>query len=352
MITDIHLQNFRSYKDSSFDIGDTVNIIIGQNGSGKTNLLESIMMITRGSSYRVKDQHLVLIGSKWSKIEVHTPDQTRVLKITENLDGKTVKNFIINSQSISRLKLDQTIPIVLFEPNHLQLLAGSPEARRDYLDEILGQTKLGYKQLIVKYKRLVAQRNNLLKNPPINKHSIFAWNVQLSEMGGKIYRFRQDLITNINKDITDIYRSISNNKENIELKYISEFEPSNYETKLLKSLEDFNQDQMRGYTLHGPHRDDFKIYINNHEFSLVASRGETRTTLLSLKLIEAKIIEDQTNKRPILLLDDVFGELDQQRRKLLTNKIKNYQSFITTTDADVVIKHFDKSANIIITQQY
>lgn len=351
MITDIHLQNFRSYKDSSFDIGDKVNIIIGQNGSGKTNLLESIMMITRGSSYRAKDPHLVLIGSKWSKIEAHTSDQTRVLKITSERD-KTTKNFIINTQLISRLKLEHTIPIVFFEPNHLQLLSGSPEARRDYLDDILSQTKPSYKQLITKYKRLVAQRNNLLKNPPVNKHSIFAWNVQLSEMGGKIYRFRQELITAINRDITDIYQSVSKNKDGIELKYISEFEPSNYETKLLKSLEDFSQDQIRGYTLHGPHRDDFKVYINHHEFSLVGSRGETRTTLLAMKLIEAKIIEDYTNKKPILLLDDVFGELDQQRRKLLTNKIKNYQSFITTTDADVVIKHFDKSANIIITQSY
>ena len=351
MITDIHLQNFRSYKDSSFDIGDKVNIIIGQNGSGKTNLLESIMMITKGSSYRAKDPHLLLLGSKWSRIEAHTPDQTRILKITQDQD-KTAKKFEINTQIISRLKLEHTIPIVLFEPNHLQLLAGSPEARREYLDDILSQTKPGYKQLIIKYKRLVAQRNNLLKNPPVNKHSIFAWNVQLSGMGGKIFRFRQELITAINQDITNIYRSISKNDDQIELKYISEFDSNNYETKLLHSLEDYSQDQMRGYTLHGPHRDDFKIFINGHEFSAVASRGETRTTLLALKLIEAKIIEDYTNKKPFLLLDDVFGELDQQRRKLLTNKIKDYQSFITTTDADVVIKHFDKSANIIITQQY
>jgi DNA replication and repair protein RecF len=349
MITDIHLQNFRSYKDNSFDIGEKVNIIIGQNGSGKTNLLESIMMITKGSSYRAKDPNLILIGSKWLRIEAHTADQTRILKIMLNED-KIAKSFEINTKVVNRLKLEQTIPIVLFEPNHLQLLAGSPEARREYLDEILVQTKVGYKQLLSKYKRTVAQRNNLLKFPPINKHSIFAWNVQLSGMGGRIFRYRQDLITKVNQDITNIYRSISKSNEEIQLKYISEFEPSNYETKLLNSLEDYSQDQIRGYTLHGPHRDDFKIFINSHEFSSVASRGETRTILLALKLIEAKIIEDYLNVKPILLLDDVFGELDQQRRKLLTEIIKSYQSFITTTDADVVIKHFDKSANIIITQ--
>lgn len=351
MITDIHLQNFRSYKDSSFDISSGVNIIIGQNGSGKTNLLESIMMITKGSSYRAKDQHLISIGSKWSKVEAHTEDQTRALKVTYSQENKTVKNFIINNYPSKRLKLEQVIPIVLFEPNHLQLLTGSPESRRDYLDDILIQTKPGYKQLINKYKRLVTQRNNLLKNPPVNKNSIFAWNVQLSGMGGSIYRSRQDLVNEINESITEIYRDISKNKEKIELKYLSGFEASTYETKLLKALEDFSQDQIRGYTLHGPHRDDLKVYINNHEFGAVASRGETRTTLLSLKLIEAKIIEDLIDKKPILLLDDVFGELDQQRRRLLTDKIKDYQSFITTTDADVVIKHFDKAANIIITQQ-
>jgi len=239
---------------------------------------------------------------------------------------------------------------VLFEPNHLQLLTGSPEARRDYLDDILTQTTPGYRQLINKYKRLVTQRNNLLKNPPIDKHSIFAFNVQLSGLGGKIFRSRQELVNNINKTITGIYREISKSNEKIELKYLSGFETDSYESKLLKALEDFSQDMIRGYTLHGPHRDDIRVFINGYEFSAVASRGETRTTLLALKLIEAKIIEDIVNKKPILLLDDVFGELDQQRRKLLTNKIKNYQSFITTTDADVVIKHFDKSANLIITQ--
>ncbi|HUY53270.1 MAG TPA: DNA replication and repair protein RecF [Candidatus Dormibacteraeota bacterium] len=350
MITDIHLQNFRSYKDSSFDISNGVNIIIGQNGSGKTNLLESIMIITSGSSYRSKDHNLVLIGSEWARVEVHTPDQTRVLKIIKDQSDSLVKNFIINSKPITRLKLEQKLPIVLFEPNHLQLFTGSPQARRDYLDDILEQTKPGYGRLISKYKRLVTQRNNLLKKPPIDKHSIFAWNVQLSELGGKINKQRQELVDAINKKITDIYRSVSNNKENIKLKYVSEFELNNYETKLLKALENFSQDQLRGHTLHGPHRDDFKIYLNNYEFSAVASRGEIRTTLLALKLIEAKIIEDYTNKKPILLLDDVFGELDQQRRKLLTNKINNYQSFITTTDADVVNKHFDKTANIIVTQ--
>jgi len=350
MITDIHLQNFRSYKDNSFDISPGVNIIIGQNGSGKTNLLESIMMITKGSSYRAKDQHLITIGSTWSKIEAHTEDQTRELKITYNQENKPVKNFIINTYPSSRLKLEQIIPTVLFEPNHLQLLTGSPEARREYLDDILIQTKPGYKQLINKYKRVVTQRNNLLKNPPINIHSIFAWNVQLSEMGGKIYRDRQELVGIINKQITDIYRTISKNKETIELKYLSNFDVNNYETKLLKALEDFSQDQLRGHTLHGPHRDDIKVYINSSEFGTVASRGETRTTILALKLIEAKIIEDLIEKKPILLLDDVFGELDQQRRKLLTAKIKDYQSFITTTDADVVIGHFDKTAKIIITQ--
>jgi len=350
MITDIHLQNFRSYKDNSFDISSGVNIIIGQNGSGKTNLLESIMMICVGSSYRAKDQHLITLGSKWSKIDTHTETQTRELKITYNQDGKPVKKFIINNYPSTRLKLEQTIPIVLFEPNHLQLLTGSPEARRDYLDDILAQTTPGYKQLINKYKRLVTQRNNLLKNPPIDKHSIFAFNVQLSGLGGKIFRSRQELVNNINNTITGIYREISKSNEKIEIRYLSVFETDSYETKLLKALEDFSQDMIRGYTLHGPHRDDLRVFINGYEFSAVASRGETRTTLLALKLIEAKTIEDIVNKKPILLLDDVFGELDQQRRKLLTKKIEDYQSFITTTDADVVIKHFDKSANLIITQ--
>jgi DNA replication and repair protein RecF len=350
MFTDIHLQNYRSYKEGSFDFDNNVNIIIGQNGSGKTNLLESIMMISRGISYRAKDHHLVTKGKTWSKIEAHTIDQIRTLKLEQIEDDKVSKNFIINTQNTKRLNIDQTVPIVLFEPNHLQLLSGVPEARRSYLDDILVQTKPGYKRTLLQYKRILAQRNNLLKSGNVNKLSIFAWNIQLSEAGGQIFRARNDLIDIINQQITDFYRSISTNKEQIKLEHISEFNPDQYESELLSKLENFSHDLLRGHTMHGPHRDDIKILIDNHEINSVASRGETRTTLLSLKLIEAKIIEQFRDKKPVLLLDDVFGELDQQRRKLLTNRIKDYQSFITTTDADVVIKHFDKTANIIITQ--
>ncbi|HUC95894.1 MAG TPA: DNA replication and repair protein RecF, partial [Candidatus Saccharimonadia bacterium] len=307
MITDIHLQKFRSYYDSSFDFDPGVNIIVGQNGSGKTNLLESIMMVSQGASYRAKDHHMILNDELWARLEAHTKDQTRVVKIENIGPDKYSKTFEINDQIIRKLNLEQKIPIILFEPNHLQLLTGGPEARREYLDSILEQTVVGYRRLRLKYKRLLTQRNNLLKTRKVFKQDIFVWNVQLSEVGGQINKHRFGLTNKINDQIIDLYKKIAGSELKLRVHYSSELKVVGYETALLSKLENYTEDVLRGHTLHGPHLDDMRVYIGDTEAGLIASRGETRTILLALKLIETKIVEDNRNKKPILLLDDVFG---------------------------------------------
>jgi DNA replication and repair protein RecF len=348
MITDIHLQNFRSYKDDSFELSPNVNIIVGPNASGKTNLLESILVLARGKSYRARDIDLISFNKEWARIETNLEGNSRIVKLEKTANDKVNKSYEINSNVTKRLAYPKTIPIVLFEPNHLRLLIGSPEHRRDFLDDILEQTKAEYGSLKNQYRRTLAQRNALLKSYNHKNTELFVWNIRLSELGGKLFKHRSALVENLRNEASNIYKSISNGKEKLELIYKTNINKDNYESDLLRKLEQSSEnDLIRGFTAYGPHRDDLEIYVNGRFAGEVASRGETRTILLALKMIEAKAIENVRLQKPLLLFDDVFSELDGARRLALTKILNGYQTIITTTDADVVVQHFTESNNII-----
>jgi len=348
MITDIRLQHFRSYADAFFDIDPGVNIIVGPNASGKTNLLESILVVAHGSSYKAKDQDLVQFGSSWARIDAHTASGERTVKIkTEPAVGKS---FVIDEQAITRLHQTRTLPVVLFEPNHLLLLSGSPDLRRVFLDDLIEQTESGFGAVRRHYKRVLSQRNALLKRNPANLHEqLFVWNVRLSELGGQIAKRRQALVQRFNERAEELYVSLAARDNKIQVEYASRFSPETYESQLLHKLESSTDlDVLRGFTAYGPHRDDLTVLIDGHSVSEAASRGETRTLVLALKIMELKLLEELRNAKPILLLDDVFSELDAKRRQSLTTYVAEYQTFITTTDADVVAQHF-KFGNVIPT---
>jgi DNA replication and repair protein RecF len=346
MITDIRLQHFRSYADASFEIDQGVNIIVGPNASGKTNLLEAILIVALGSSYKAKDADLVRFGSSWARIDADTITGPRTVKF--KTEPSFTKSFEIDEQVLSRLHQTRTLPVVLFEPNHLLLLSGSPDLRRSFLDDLIEQTEPGYASVRRHYKRVLAQRNALLKkNPRDLAQQLFVWNVRLSELGGKIVRERQALIDRFGAHASELYGSLSGRDNVIELSYATQFPVESYETALLHKLEsNLELDVIRGYTASGPHRDDLKAKIDGHEVSEAASRGETRTLVLALKIMELRLLEESRNQKPILLLDDVFSELDTVRRQALTRYVADYQTFITTTDADVVVHHFTSSSII------
>ena len=348
MITDLRLQNFRSYKDASFEISPGVNIVVGPNASGKTNLLEGVLVLARGQSYRAKDSELVGFNKPWARLDADLSNSTkRTVKIIVMPAPEKLYEF--EGKTYKRLTLPHSLPTVLFEPNHLHLLAGSPERRRDYIDDLLEQTTAGYSTTRRQYKRALAQRNALLKQPNKVTHSqVFPWDVRLSQLGGQIVQARTDLTAEINKKIGLLYKKLSASKTQITCVYQSQWPAQNYPSQLLKKLETgFTDDRIRGFTSHGPHREDMSIFFDRRPAQETASRGEARTAILALKIIELGIIETARGITPILLLDDVFSELDGKRRHALTDYLANYQTFITTTDADLVIKNFTKQANII-----
>lgn len=348
MITDLRLQNFRSYKDSSFEFGEGVNIVVGPNASGKTNLLEAVLIIARGSSYRARDSELVAWNKPWARLDADMSDSHhRATKIiNEPLPSKT---YDLDGKVYKRLTLQHSLPVVLFEPNHLQLLTGSPERRRDYLDDLLEQTQPGYGTLRRKYKRALAQRNSLLKQSVGSlRDQVFPWDLRLSELAGQIVRARQDLANRLNEELPKLYKKISGTRNSVTCLYDCRWAAEHYESHLLKRLETgLEDDRLRGFTGAGPHREDLAVLFDGRPASETASRGEIRTAILALKITELKIIEAARDKTPLLLLDDVFSELDGKRRHALTDYLAPYQTFITTTDADAVIEHFTEASNVI-----
>lgn len=349
MISDLRLQQFRSYADASFEFGEGVNIIVGPNGSGKTNLLEAVLVVALGSSYRVNDADLLQFGAPWFRLDAHLQpgDSKRIVKLVT--EPRQAKTYELDGKVYQRLSIHHLLPVVLFEPNHLQLLHGAPELRRNYLDDILEQTNPGYVSFRRNYRRLLTQRNVLLRRPtPPSTQELFPWNLRLSELGATIARARVVLSETLNEQLGGVYEHISEATTKVAITYHPKFPIDQYETHLLQKLESHaHEDAVRGFTAYGPHREDFVVTFDDRAADEFASRGETRTAILALKIIELQLVETARGQKPMLLLDDVFSELDNSRRHALVTQLRDRQTFITTTDADIAIKNFT-GANTVI----
>jgi DNA replication and repair protein RecF len=306
------------------------------------------MVLAVGSSYRAKDQDLVQFNQAWARLDAHTQAGQRTVLLEAN-EGGVSKRFIMDGQKLSRLSHQKMLPYVLFEPNHLVLLHGAPELRRGYLDDVLERIVTGYKHLRLRYRRTLSQRNALLKQGyGAAKSQLFAWNLRLSELGEQMVSYRVQLVEDINKQLVNVYSELAHSKSHVAARYHSQVSSKSYGSQLLKKLEAHNElDCQRGFTAYGPHRDDLVIELQGEPIQVTASRGEMRTLVLALKIIELKLLEEAYSQTPLLLLDDVFSELDGARRQALTSHLQPYQTFITTTDADVVMKHFASSSNLI-----
>lgn len=289
------------------------------------------------------DKDLVSIGAEWLRLEALTDDSTRVVKLEL---GKS-KLMEIDGEAKKRLSPATSLPVVVFEPEHMLLLGNEPERRRSYLDSILSLTRPGYKSELVAYRRALAQRNRLLKQPAFSADQLFVWDLQLAEKAGTIVKNRLELVELLQSVCEKHYQTISNSQEKLMFTYTSKIQLENYSDKLLTYLKQtIDTDRMRGFTGAGPHRDDLLVELKGSDSRITASRGETRSIVLALKIAELELLHKQTGKAPIFLLDDVFSELDGSRRRALAEALKDYQTFLTTTDADVAIDHFS-AYNII-----
>ncbi len=347
MIHSIRLQQYRSYNDDSFEFDKRVNIIVGPNASGKTNLLEALTVVCQGKSYKAPDHELVQHDAEWARIDSQSDEHSRIVKLKHDT-VTTHKHIEIDKNTYTRLSYQKQLPYVLFEPNDLRMLHGGPERRRDYIDGLLERLYVPFGKLRREYRRTLAQRNKQLKSGRTTEDDLFVWGVRLSEIGNTIAEQRQQLIEGISPKLTAIYQEIAHSAVTVTFAYQTSCNSANYGSSMLKLLKDnVQRDVERGFTTYGPHRDDIAITFDGYAAKEVASRGETRTVVLALKILELELLKAHIDSKPLLLLDDVFSELDGARRKHLTEYLQSYQTFITTTDADIVVKHFTKNSHII-----
>ena len=281
------------------------------------------------------DKEILKRGADFYRAEIELID-TR--KIIIRFDG-VKKEFEVDGKKSLRLPKKNRYPVVLFEPDDIYLISSSPSRRRDYFDELFKQINDNYGSILSKYNKALKQRNDLLKDEIINRDDLFSWNVMCANYGTELIRQRVWNLEKINNRMTDIYRNIANNNDDCSIRYLgTEVDENEY----LKNLENsFNKDSVLGYTSFGVHRDDYEFVFNGKRADGSASRGENRSMILALKFIEARILEQEIGKKPVVLLDDIFSELDETRQKHLINNFKDYQMIITSTAVPQKM-HIDK----------
>lgn len=313
----LSVQHVRSHDSFSIDFTEHTTAITGKNGTGKTSLLEAIYIALQGSSFRDSDAYVLRHGETWWRIDIDDSEAARRTVSFDTTRSVRKKQFRINETVSYRLKPADKYPVVLFEPEDLRLLHGSPARRRTFIDRFISQLNPLYSESLRKYERALKQRNNLLKQPTVTADELFAWNVSLSEYGAYIIEQRIMFIEKIQSRLPDLYHQISDHRDDVSLHY-SHTVIGNAKQRLLHELEQSTQrDSILGYTSVGPHRHDIVFDFNGGHALQVASRGENRSIVLALKFLEVDIISSLTEKNPIVLLDDVFSELDEDRQKRL-----------------------------------
>lgn len=344
-IKHISLMNFRNYEHEEIEINKGINIFYGQNAQGKTNIIESIYISSTGKSHRSqKDNELIRWNNEDSKIKIFYEKDNQENNLEIYLKKNQRKAIKHNGVKLNKTgELLGNLITVIFSPDHMKIIKEGPAERRRFIDIILSQIKPGYFYNLSQYVKLVMQRNNLLlqaKSDAKVIDTLEIWDQQLIEYGSKIIIERIEFIKLIQSYANQIHKSITNNKENLKLVYKSSIDYEEQDEQKIKEtfqkdLDKFRViDIKRGVTHKGPHRDDILFYINDMEVKTYGSQGQQRTTLLSLKIAELQFMNYETDSYPVLLLDDVFSELDTERQRFLMKFIKNIQTFITCTDVE------------------
>jgi DNA replication and repair protein RecF len=349
----ISLRNFRNYSDIALDTNSQVNVFIGQNAQGKTNLLEAIYTLALTKSHRTHNDK-ELIGWNAASATVYGEVQKKYgdskLELTVSNQGKKAKINGLEQRKLS--EFIGSVNVVMFAPEDLNIVKGSPAVRRRFLDMEIGQVYPSYLYHLSQYQKILLQRNNVLKQHPSVHHSQSAmlevWNEQLAQAGIKIIQRRQHFIKKLQAWAERIHSGITAGGEMLKVSYqpslaVEELQEETvlFDQFMIKLSQVKDQEFRRGTTLVGPHRDDLLFHINGKEVQTYGSQGQQRTTALSLKLAEIELIGEEIGEYPLLLLDDVLSELDSNRQTQLIETFQDkVQTFITTTGVESV--HLDK----------
>ena len=355
----LQLKNYRNYKKLDIELNSGLNIFIGNNAQGKSNILESIFVLALTKSYiNVKDQYLINVegnfallradfvnGSVENKLEVIITDNTKKLKI----NGEEIKKYC---DYISRIK------VLIFSPYNVNFVKDGPNTRRKSLNMVISQFSNNYVKVLQNYNAVLKKRNQFLKSidcfKEYNRFYFDALNERFCALAIEVVLERNKFVIEINKVLSDIYEEITGYKA-LYLKYscnieILETKETMLEKFKLKTKAFFDREKACGMTLLGPHRDDFIFFLSDRELEVFGSQGQIRAAILALKLAELLIFKEKDGEYPILLLDDIFSELDvEKRNKLIKYILDDVQTIITTTDIDLIDKSLiDKSKVFVV----
>lgn len=345
-LKEIRLRNFRNYIDENIQFHPKINWIFGDNAQGKTNLVEAIYLLMKGISFRGNKEDWLKFQENHCYIQGIFEEKGREFEVELNLSQNENKKISINKEIIKkRSDILKLFHCVIFSPEDLRLVKDGPHLRRKYIDYFIQSVMPEYEKIIKIYDRILLQRNNLLKYNQTSfyfKEQIRVLNHQFLEVGTEVLFLRKKYTNILNALAKNIHRQLTWNKEDLLIMYDSPFIFLNSKQALSKEeirknfiqamKESFLEDKEKQITTVGPHRDDLKIIINKMDIRYYASQGQQRTAILSLKLSEMKLIENTFYRKPILLLDDIFSELDENRQEYLLQTMGDGQIFITTTN--------------------
>lgn len=344
-IKQISLKDYRNYELCHVELSEKLNLIIGDNGQGKTNLLESVYICGFGKSFRTsKDMEWMRLGSQATFIRLEFEKMGQTSQIDIRLLSNRKKEVKVNGVHLSKMsELIGHMNLVLFSPEDLKLVKESPGERRRFIDRELSHISPAYCHILMKYHRTLDQRNSALKKMQmtrkIDKAMLEIWDETLADLGANLIMRREVFITRLAELSQSIHHQITEGKENLVVKYICSLNTKNlskYDTiksDFIDSLsKNHEKDVERGYTTTGPHRDDLGLSINGQDTRVFGSQGQQRTAALALKLSEIEIIHEELGEYPILLLDDVMSELDAHRQNFLIKTFEKVQTIVTTTE--------------------
>lgn len=338
------MKNFRNYENKTVEFKDGLNVIIGRNASGKTNLLESLYCSGIGKSPRTnKYREMIRWDSDYAYIKVTLKKNRSTHTIEYSIDSQDKKRIAIDGIPLVKLsEILGMLNIVFFSPDEMRLIKESPQERRRFADISLSQQNKKYFYSLSKYNNVLAQRNKLLKESRDMRslpEMLYGWDVQLAEHGAYMIGKRYEFVEKIQTFAKKIHMEITDGKEDLQLEYESNVQygdvkdmQSVFFDKLRSNIE---KDTNLSYTSFGCHRDDIAIKINGIDVRKYGSQGQQRTVALSLKLAEIYLFESEIGEKPVLLLDDVLSELDLYRRQKLMELSSGLQTIITCTDFDM-----------------
>ena len=346
-IEQLELRNYRNYESIEVNFENKVNVILGENAQGKTNIMESIYVLAMAKSHRTSnDKDLIRWDEEYAKIKgrIQKYNGALPLELILSKKGKRAKCNHLEQQKLSQYVGNMNV--VMFAPEDLHLVKGSPQVRRRFIDMEIGQVSPVYLHDISLYQKILQQRNHYLKQLQTRKQKdqtmLDVLTEQFIEVAVKIAKKRFEFIQLLESWAKPIHSGISRNLETLEIVYKPSLDVSD-DQEWSKMVEVYEQkfegirerEIERGVTLVGPHRDDLQFIVNGRDVQTFGSQGQQRTTALSVKLAEIELIHSEIKEYPILLLDDVLSELDDYRQSHLLNTIQGrVQTFVTTTNVD------------------